>query len=270
MSAAYAVLILPFAWLLGCHRAERRSPAAAGARAGGDGHDHRPYGLPGQRGHPPRLATARRLCRAHERARVPPRSRASSGTSRRSGPYEPEHGDGFQIAEIGPDGWVRFTSTLDGRHALGAVISWGSAAAAPAGWCSASTRRRDRGARPWPGSTSRKTRRLARLRLNEALTPIPAGAGRVPVRGGRADVDAHDRDGDQRALRPANHRQGRRAGAQLSRAGATACCAGRPGAARRPRSPNLAERCGPLAFSDPPAAGWHLRDCRTYTNVVTE
>src|SRR5262245_12988187 len=30
------------------------------------------------------------------------------------GSYEPERGDGFQVAEVGTDGWVRFTSTRDG------------------------------------------------------------------------------------------------------------------------------------------------------------
>ncbi len=201
-------------------------------------------------------------------------ARESGATARQSwdfapfGTYEPKHGDGFQVAEIGEDGWARFTSTRDGgtpwvqhfvgRHCGGTGwLVFG--VDAPTGSWREAVARLNIAQEPTTCPPTLNDA-LTRYRLERVEFPF-AVAG---VRSMRTIPTVISEHYDQRTIANAGalERSYLGQGYGLLRWEAWG------------RSPpsifDLPERCGPVAYSEPPAPGWVLRDCRTYTNVVRQ
>ena len=267
MSAAYAVLILPFAWLLGCTEPNAVRPPPPGPVpattvtianpmaflvSGDTRHD---WPLPAGYVELTSERVSATLARQHW-------DFAPFGT------YEPERGDGFQIAEIGADGWVRFMSTLDGGTPW--VQYFVGQRCGGTGWLVFGL---DAPTGSWREAVARlniaQDPETCPPSLNDALTryrlePVAfpfAVAGQTSTRTIATVISEHY---DQRTI-------GKAGALERSYLGQGYGLLRWEAWGRTPPSiPALAERCGPLAYSDPPTAGWHLRDCRTYTNVVTE
>lgn len=181
------------------------------------------------------------------------------------GSYEPDRGDGFQVAEIGTDHWVRFTSTRDGgtswvQHFVGQRCNGTGwlvfGADAPTGSWRAVVARLNI-ARDPTTCPPRLNDALTRYRLEQIEFPF-AVAGQRSTRTISTVISEHY-DGRTIDMAEALERSYLGQGYGLLRWEAWG---------RTPPSiPDLPERCGHVAFSDPPAPGWWLRDCRTYTVI---
>jgi len=180
------------------------------------------------------------------------------------GSYEPERGDGFQVAEVGADRWVRFTSTRDGgkpyvQHFVGQRCGG-------TGWLVFGA--------DAPTGTWREV--LATLHIEQVPTTcVPIRFGTALTRYIRSNVEypfavrgAHSTrmidtivsehyDFATVAQSEALERSYFGQGYGLLRWEAW----------RKTPPPigDLPERCTAIAYSAPPAPGWHLNDCRTYT-----
>lgn len=183
------------------------------------------------------------------------------------GTYEPERGDGFQIAEIGADGWVRFTSTLDGgtpwvQYFVGQRCGGTGwlvfGIDAPTGSWREVVARLNIAQDP-ASCPSSLNEALTRYRLETVTYPF-AVAG---VRSTRTIPTVISEHYDQRTIGKAGalERSYLGQGYGLLRWEAW----GRA----QPNITDLPERCSPVSYSEPPAQGWVLRDCRTYTNEVS-
>jgi len=184
------------------------------------------------------------------------------------GAYEPERGDGFQIAEFGADGYVRFTSTRDGgtpyvQHFVGrrcggsGWIVFGQDA--PTGdWREVvATLNIAKDPATCPPSLNYA---FTRYRLEQVDFPF-AMKGSRSTRMISTVISEHY-DHKTIAQSRAMERSYLGQGYGLLRWEAWT---------RRPPSiPDLPERCGPVAYSVAPEPGWQLADCRTYTNIVAQ
>jgi len=182
------------------------------------------------------------------------------------GSYEPERGDGFQVAEIGADRYVRFTSTRDGgtpweQHFVGqhcggsGWIVFGQDA--PTGtWREVvATLNIAKDPATCPPSLNYA---LTRYRMEQVDYPF-AVAGAPSTRTIATVISEHF-----------DHKTVGEAGAlERSYLGQGYGLLRWEAWARRPPSiPDLPERCGPVAYSVAPEQGWWMVDCRQYSNVV--
>jgi hypothetical protein len=182
------------------------------------------------------------------------------------GSYEPERGDGFQVAEVGGDGWVRFTSTRDGgtpwvQHFVGQACGGTGwlvfGVDAPTGsWREVvATLNIAQDPATCPPSLNPA---FTRYRLELVEYPF-AVAGMRSSRTVQTVISEHY-DHKTIAQAGALERTYLGQGYGLLRWEAWG---------QSPQSiPDLPERCGPVAYSEPPQPGWYLRDCRTYSNVM--
>lgn len=181
------------------------------------------------------------------------------------GSYEPERGDGFQVAEVGSDRYIRFTSTRDGgtpweQHFVGqrcggsGWIVFGQDA--PTGtWREVvATLNIARDPATCPASLNPA---YTRYRLEQVEYPFAvAGARSTRI---ISTVISEHYDHKTIAEAGALERSYLGKGYGLLRWEAWG---------RSPPSiTDLPERCGPVAYSEPPQAGWHLRDCRQYSVI---
>jgi hypothetical protein len=192
----------------------------------------------------------------------------SATTARQSWKFtpfdSPAPGDGFQTAEVGSDGWVRFTSTKDGGTPY--VQFFVGQNCGGSGWLvfnvnAQSGSWRDAVARlsisPDPAACPPLGQAYTRYRRETVDFPF-AMAGTLSTRSLAVMISEHY-DFPSIAESQALERSYLAQGYGLVRWEAWG---------RAPPSiPDLPERCSPVAFSDPPQAGWFLRDCRTYTNI---
>jgi len=182
------------------------------------------------------------------------------------GTFDARRGDGFQAAEIGRDGYVRFTSTQDGgtpwiqyfvgEHCGGTGWIVFGLDAPSGGWGEVlATLNIAREPQICPASLNYA---LTRYRLEPVEYPF-AMNGQSASRTVRTVISEHY-DGKTIGEAQALERSYLGQGYGLLRWEAWG------------RSPpsihDLPQRCRPVAYSIPPQPGWHLRDCRTYTNVV--
>jgi len=182
------------------------------------------------------------------------------------GSYEPERGDGFQVAEVGADGWVRFTSTRDGgtpwvQHFVGqrcggtGWLVFGQDAPTGAWREVVATLNIAQDPATCPPTLNPA---FTRYRLEQVDYPF-AVAGALSRRTIPTVISEHF-DHATIAQAGALERSYLGRGYGLLRWEAW----GRS----PPAITDLPERCGPVAWSEAPQPGWHLRDCRTYSNVV--
>lgn len=178
------------------------------------------------------------------------------------GSYEPERGDGFQIAEIGGDKWVRFTSTRDGgkpfvQHFVGHRCNG-------TGWLVFAT--------DAPTGTWRET--VARLSIAQDPSACPP-LGEALTRYRLELVDfpfAVKGATSTRMVSTVISEHYDRATIETSDALERSYLGQSYGLLRweawrktPPAIGDLPERCGPVAYSVAPGPGWMLNDCRTYT-----
>jgi len=181
------------------------------------------------------------------------------------GSYEPERGDGFQVAEVGADRWVRFTSTRDGgkpyvQHFVGQRCNGTGwlvfAQDAPTGTWREAIATLDIAQDPAfcpPGLSPA----LTRYRLELVDFPF-AVKGATSVRMVSAVISEHY---DRATIETSDALERSYLGQGYGLL--------RWEAWRKTPPPigDLPERCGPVAYSVPPGPGWQLNDCRTYTLV---
>ena len=178
------------------------------------------------------------------------------------GSYEPERGDGFQMAEVGKDGWVRFTSTRDGgtpwiQHFVGQRCNG-------TGWIVFGT---DAQAGQWrdvvatlniardPGSCPDSLNAAyTRYRLEPVTFPF-AVKGAREVRTIPTIISEHY-NGPTITSAVSLERSYLGQGYGLIRWEAWG---------PEPPTVDLSQRCSPVEWSVAPVAEWNLRDCRTYT-----
>lgn len=182
------------------------------------------------------------------------------------GSYDANRGDGYQIAQVGLDGFVRFTETVDGgtvgvQHFVGQRCGG-------TGWLVFGI---DAPTGTWREAVARlniaQDPATCPQTLNEALTRYRLESVDMPF----AVAGAHETRTISTVI--SEHYDARtigRAGAlERSYLGQGYGLLRWEAWGRVPPSiTDLPERCGPVAYSDPPAPGWVLRDCRTYTNVM--
>lgn len=182
------------------------------------------------------------------------------------GTFEAERGDGFQIAEVGADGWVRFTSTRDGgtpwvQHFVGARCGG-------TGWIVFGT---DAQAGRWRDV-------VATLNIAQDPATCPAALNAAYTRYRLEPVAflfAVDGAAETRTLPTivSEHYNGHTLAASVSLE--RSYLAQGYGLVRweawgpEPPTVDLSQRCTPIDWSVAPVVGWNLRDCRTYTNIVT-
>ncbi|MEP7370482.1 MAG: hypothetical protein ABI662_12555 [Dermatophilaceae bacterium] len=182
------------------------------------------------------------------------------------GTFDASRGDGFQAAEIGKDGYIRFTSTQDGgtpriqffvgEHCGGSGwIVFGLDA--PSGrWREVlATLSIAREPQSCPTSLNYA---LTRYRLEIVEYPFALNGQRTSRSVPTVISEHYDHKTIDEAQALERSYLGQ--GYGLLRWEAWG------------RSPplvhDLPQRCGPVAYSDPPEPGWQLRDCRTYTNAM--
>ena len=180
---------------------------------------------------------------------------------------EHDAGDGGQILSVGSDGFVRIDQTRDGGKAwMQYFVGLGSGGT---GWIAFGV---DAPTGMWrilvatlAGSNWQDARpavldrALTRYRLEVASFPF-AVAGVVETRSLRVIISEHY-DRDTMAASTAMERSWFAEGYGLVRWEAWGRTEDAPIA-------DLPARYQWVAYSDPPAAGWHLDDVRTYTNIV--
>jgi hypothetical protein len=179
------------------------------------------------------------------------------------GEFNAANGDGGQVASIGGDGYVRFLATQDGgtpwiQHFVGQNCGG-------TGWI---VFRTDAVSGAWKSVVAR----LAIAQISTACPPLGesytqwriedvrfpwAFDGVVSNKTLRTIISEHY-DGNSIASSHALERSYLAKGYGLVRWEAWG--------PTPPAIMDLPERCGPIAYSDPPVGGWYLRDCRTFTN----
>jgi hypothetical protein len=180
------------------------------------------------------------------------------------GSYEPKDGDGFQVVEIGKDGWIRFTSTRDGgtpweQHFVGQRCG-GS------GWLVFGTDAQSGRWREVVAWLSIAQDPTACPSLGEAYTRYRLEMVEYPfaiksVLSTRTISTVITEHYDRRTIDASSalERSYLGEGYGLLRWEAWT--------RQPPVMQDLPERCTTVAFSVPPAPGWQLNDCRTYTNI---
>lgn len=192
-----------------------------------------------------------------------------NGTARQTwdfapfGSYEPERGDGFQVAEVGSDGWVRFTSTRDGgkpfvQHFVGqrckgtGWLVFGSDATTGTWREVVATLSIAHDPATCPPSLDPA---FTRYRREQVEYPFSV-TGRPSTRIISTVISEHyDRESIDSSSALERSYLGKGYGLL------------RWEAWRKTPPPigDLPERCRAVAYSEPPAPGWQLNDCRTYT-----
>lgn len=182
--------------------------------------------------------------------------------------FEANRGDGFQVAEIGDDGFVRFTSTLDGGTSW--IQHFVGSACGGTGWIvfgdNATTG-------SWREVIARlniaQDPRACPTVLNPAYTRYRLENVRFPF---AVDNIQTYRDISTVVSEHYNRRSISEATAlERSYLGAGYGLLRWEAWGRSPPSiRDLPERCSTVDFSQPPAPGWEMHDCRTYTNIRTK
>ena len=180
------------------------------------------------------------------------------------GRYEPERGDGFQVTEVGNDGWVRFTSTRDGgtpwvQHFVGqhcngtGWIVFGTDAQAGRWRDVVATLQIAQDPATCPGSLNAA---YTRYRLEPVTFPF-AVKGESEMRTISTIISEHY-NGRAIASAVSLERTYLGQGYGLIRWEAWG---------PEPPTVDLSRRCTPVEWSVAPVAEWKLQDCRTYTVV---
>ena len=174
-----------------------------------------------------------------------------------------DNGDGFQTAEVGGDGWVRFPSTKDGGTPY--VQYFVGARCGGTGWLvfrnDATNSWKDYLARlsisPDPNTCPPLGQAYTRYRLETIAFPFAVN-GMREVRDLSTVVSEHY-SGDNIQSATALERSYLSKDYGLVRWEAWSL--------NPPTITDLPERCSPVDYSVPPASGWYMNDCRTYTNI---
>lgn len=182
------------------------------------------------------------------------------------GTFEAARGDGFQVAEIGRDGYVRFTSTQDGgtpwiQYFVGercggtGWIVFGLDATAGRWRELVATLNIARQPQACPATLNDA---FTRYRLETVDYPFAVN-GQQSARSIPTVISEHY---DARSIADA------RALERFYLGDGYGLLRWEAWGRIPPAIGDLPQRCSPVAYSVPPQAGWHLRDCRTYTNIV--
>jgi uncharacterized protein YkwD len=182
------------------------------------------------------------------------------------GTFEPLKGDGFQIAELGADGWVRFTSTRDGgtpyvQHFVGQRCGG-------TGWIVFGS---DVRSGEWNDTVA-----MLNIAQDPATCPTSLNAAYTRYRLEPVVFPfAIDGAREERTVVSiiSEHYNGRTIGTSValerSYLGHDYGLIRWEAWGAEPPKVDLSQRCSPVAWSVAPVDGWYLQDCRTYTNVVT-
>lgn len=191
----------------------------------------------------------------------------SDRVARQGWDFHSDSGDGYQLAEWGHDGYVRFTETVDGgtpwtQHFVGQRCG-GS------GWIVF--------AQDAPTGTWRET--IARLSIAQdpsACPPLGEALTRYRLELVDFPFAVKGATSTRMVLTVISEHYDR---ATIETSGALERSYLGQGygllrweAWRKTPPPigDLPERCGPVAFSDAPAPGWQINDCRTYSNFPVQ
>lgn len=180
------------------------------------------------------------------------------------GSYEPERGDGFQVAEIGGDGWVRITSTRDGgkpyvqhfvgQHCNGSGWLLFKADAQSGVWKDAlASLNIAQDPTTCPPSLNPA---YTRYRLEQVAFPF-AIQGALSTKTLSTVISEHF-NGRSIATSVSLERFYLSRGFGLMRWEAWG---------PEPPVVDLSQRCTPIEWSVAPVTGWNLHDCRTYSVV---